>query len=342
MDVLINIILVVLLLSLLVVWVGFANNLLLTSRYELKKRAQTDDAKAKVIYALTSGGREILIAILLGCILIVALLAVILDSFMYSILAAVLTALLTGIFGFIMPFAYADKLGLSLTARLAPIASKLLVLMSPVTKPLAKMLDKAIGKKSVLYSKQQLLNIIDEHTQSKYADISIDEARLMRHSLSFGAKKISDIMIPRKVVNMVNAGDQMGPVLMNELHKSGHSRFPVYDPDHTDMIIGTLYLKSLVGDKLSGPVKKLMSNKVYFVHEELDLNHALDAFIKTKHHIFIVVNNFEEFVGIITIEDVIEQILGRQIVDEFDNYENLRAVAELCSKKSKLNYAFKK
>ena len=194
----------------------------------------------------------------------------------------------------------------------------------------------------MLYSKEQLLNIIDDHTKSQYADISADEARLVRHSLSYGDKKISDIMIPRKVVSMVSATDQMGPILMNELHKSGHSRFPVYDPDHTDMIVGTLYLKSLVGDKASGPVKKTMSDKVYFVHEELDLNHALDAFIKTKHHIFIVVNNFEEFVGILTIEDVIEQILGRQIVDEFDNYENLREVAALRTKKSKLNYASQK
>jgi CBS domain containing-hemolysin-like protein len=157
----------------------------------------------------------------------------------------------------------------------------------------------------------------------------------MKHSLSFGQKTIYEIMIPRKVVTMVASTDLMGPVLMDELHKSGHSRFPVYDSDDSNTIVGTLYLKSLVGEKQSGPVKKLMSNKVFFVHEELDLMHALDAFIKTKHHLFVVVNNFEEFVGIITIEDVLEQVLGRQIVDEFDNYDNLREVAALRAKKER-------
>ena len=78
-----------------------------------------------------------------------------------------------------------------------------------------------------------------------------------------------------------------------------------------------------------------MSPKVFFVHEELDLSHALNGFIKTKHHLFIVVNNFEEFVGILTIEDVLEQLLGRQIVDEFDAYENLREVALLRAKKER-------
>lgn len=329
--------LVIFLVGLLVVWVGFAGSLLLTSRYELKRRAQKDDPKAKIIYALTADGREIFIALLLGMVLVTTLLALLLDSFMWSLLAAVSATLIVSVLGILLPLAYGEKLSLNLTAKLAPLASKLLVVMRPITRPLARMLDDAIGKKSLLYSKEQILHILDDQVKSPYADITADEARLVRHSLSFGAMQIRDVMIPRKVVSLVSAKDQMGPVLMNELHASGHSRFPVYDPDQPDSIIGTLYLHDLVGDKKSGAVDKIMSPKVFFVHEELDLNHALDAFIKTKHHLFIVVNNFEEFVGILTIEDVIEQILGRQIVDEFDAYENLREVAALRAKKHAKN-----
>ena len=321
--------------GLLVVWVGFASSLLLTSRYELKKRAQKDDVKAKIIYALTADGREVLIALLIGSVFVITLIALLLDSIMWTLLAALVATMLVSIGGILLPFAFGEKLGLNVTAKLAPIASKILLVMRPITRPLATILDKAVGKKSLLYSKDQLLHIIDDHTKSPYADISVDEARLVRHSLEFGTKKIGDIMVPRKVVTMVSASDQMGPILMNELHASGHSRFPVYDSKNPDIITGTLYLHDLVGDKKSGAVSKTMSPKVFFVHEELDLNHALDAFIKTKHHLFIVVNNFEEFVGILTIEDVIEQILGRQIVDEFDNYENLREVAALRAQKER-------
>ena len=72
-----------------------------------------------------------------------------------------------------------------------------------------------------------------------------------------------------------------------------------------------------------------MSTDLYYVHEEEPLGHALQAIIKTKHHMFVVVNNFEEYVGILTIEDIVEQVLGKQIVDEFDKYDSIQAVAKL-------------
>ena len=335
MQSLMLILLILLLLSLIALWVSFAGSLILTSRYELKKKAQAGDKEAKIVYGLTSSGREIFVAILLGVLLAVALLTVLLDSVLWSVLAAVLAALLVAVAGVIMPFVYGEKLGLKLTARLAPVASKLLFILRPIARPLGKMLDAKIGKNSLLYSKEQLLNIIDDHTKSPYADISSDEAVLVRHSLQFGDKLIRDVMVPRKIVDTISVLEQVGPVFMDELHKSGHSRFPVFDPVKNDEIVGVLYLHALIGAKKSGSVKSLMNPKVFFVHEELDLNHALNAFIKTKHHLFVVVDNFGEFVGIITIEDILEQILGRQIVDEFDNYENLRAVAELRAKKAR-------
>nr|MBP7806933.1 CBS domain-containing protein [Candidatus Saccharibacteria bacterium] len=66
---------------------------------------------------------------------------------------------------------------------------------------------------------------------------------------------------------------------------------------------------------------------VLYLHESQNLYEALTAMLKTKHHLFIVVNSFEVLVGIITLEDVIEQIIGKPIIDEFDEYDDLRAVA---------------
>ena len=323
------------LVSLIALWVSFAGALILTSRYELKKKAQNGDRQAKIIYGLTASGREIYVAMLLGAVLAASLLVIALNTITWGLVAAILATLLVVIGGILVPFIYGQKLGINLTVMLAPVAEKILTLLRPIAKPLANKIDLILGKKSILYSKEQLLKIIDDHTKLPFSDITADEATLVRNSLTFGQLKINNIMVPRKVVDMVSVHDQIGPLVMDELHKSGHSRFPVYDPKQDDTIVGTLYLRNLVGEKQSGPIKKLMNPKVYFVHEELDLNHALDAFIKTKHHLFIVVNNFEEFVGILTIEDVIEQILGRQIVDEFDAYENLREVAALRAKKIK-------
>jgi CBS domain containing-hemolysin-like protein len=91
-------------------------------------------------------------------------------------------------------------------------------------------------------------------------------------------------------------------------------------------------LHDLVITKENKKVKDVMRREVYYVHEEQTLDHALKAFIKTKHHLFIVINSFEEFVGIITIEDILEQIIGKKIIDEFDKYDDLREVAALRAK----------
>jgi CBS domain containing-hemolysin-like protein len=137
-------------------------------------------------------------------------------------------------------------------------------------------------------------------------------------------------MTPRRKVKLVSAGDTIGPLLMDELHSSGFSRFPVVkDSAKTAApeIVGTLYLNVLIGQQDKGKVKDLAKRDVFFINEESNLRQALAAFLKTHHHLLIVVNSFEEMAGVLSIEDVLEQIIGNQIIDEFDSYESLRAVA---------------
>ena len=333
MRVLIVGILVTLLLLLIALWVNFTTRLVLMSRYELKKRAQKGDKIAKKVFSLTAGGREVLVACLIAAVLSVAVITLLLGYVIWSPFAAVLATVLVVIFGILLPFLYGGNSGFVFAAKTVKVSAKILVVLRPIIRPLGQKLDRALGKTSYLYSKDQLLHVIDEHTGSPFTDISAEEARLIRRSLQFGSIRVSDVMVPRKVVDTVSVEDEIVPLMLDELHKSGHSRFPVFDPNNDDAIVGTLYLHDLVGAKKSGSVRDLMSKKVFYVHEELDLNHALNAFLKTRHHLFIVVNNFGEFVGILTIEDVLEQILGREIIDEFDKYENLREVAKLRAQK---------
>jgi CBS domain containing-hemolysin-like protein len=70
-----------------------------------------------------------------------------------------------------------------------------------------------------------------------------------------------------------------------------------------------------------------MKPRVLYIREDQTLQHALAAFLRTHHHLFIVVNEFRETVGLVTLEDVIEALLGRKIIDEFDAHDDLRAVA---------------
>jgi magnesium and cobalt transporter len=120
----------------------------------------------------------------------------------------------------------------------------------------------------------------------------------------------------------------VGPLLLDELHKTGHSRFPVIDGD-IDHVVGTLHIKELLtlGDKSSKTAAQAMESRVFYINQDQTLDHALAAFIKTRHHLFIVVNGYRETAGILTLEDVMEALLGREIVDEFDVHDDLRIVA---------------
>lgn len=192
------------------------------------------------------------------------------------------------------------------------------------------------GKISVhtgLYEKEDLIQLIKNQKQQKDNRIPDGELAIAANALSFGDRTIGEIMTPQRMAKAVAATESVGPVLMDELHDSGHSRFPVYQ-DKQDNVVGILYLRDLLTADSGGRVRDLMDKKVYYVHEEQPLGHALTAFLKTKHHLFIVVNTFEEVSGIVTIEDILEQILGKPIVDEFDKYDDLREVAKLHAKKA--------
>jgi CBS domain containing-hemolysin-like protein len=120
----------------------------------------------------------------------------------------------------------------------------------------------------------------------------------------------------------------LGPLTLNDLHKTGHSRLPVINGD-IDHVVGILNLKGLLAldIKRSTTAEKAMDPKVYYIRADQVLQHALAAFLRTKHQLFIVVNEYRETVGLLTLEDAIEALIGRKIVDEFDAHDDLRAVA---------------
>jgi len=178
----------------------------------------------------------------------------------------------------------------------------------------------------LIQSKDELLEIL-RHNAEEFDHVSHDELKIAENALVFGDKLIGDHMTPLASVYFVSGEEVLSPVVLGELHDSGHSRFPVYQGSNQN-IIGTLYIKDAMTVKDSKTIKQVMRSEVYFIHERQTLDHALKAFIKVRHHMFMVVNEFEDVVGVLSIEDVIEQIIGRQIIDEFDKYDDLRAVAK--------------
>jgi CBS domain containing-hemolysin-like protein len=158
--------------------------------------------------------------------------------------------------------------------------------------------------------------------------LSADEKALISHSLTFNDRAVKKIMTPRSVIDSISHKELLGPLVLDDLHKTGHSRFPVVDGD-IDHVVGMLHIQDLLtlDTKRSTTAAKAMEPRVFYVREDQTLKYALTAFLRTHHHLFVVVNEFRETVGLLSLEDVIEALIGRKIIDEFDAHDDLRAVA---------------
>jgi len=159
--------------------------------------------------------------------------------------------------------------------------------------------------------------------------IGENERALISSALAFADKTVAEVMTPRSTIDFIKRSEFLGPLVLDELHALGHSRLPVIAED-LDHIVGVLHLRDLLSldIKRSATAEKAMEAKVFYIREDDTLEHALAAFITNRHHLFIVINKNRETVGLVTLEDVIEQLIGRKIVDEDDIHADLRVVAE--------------
>lgn len=293
---------------------------------ELKKRARAGDQVAAAIFRAVSYDTSLRAVLWVLIVLSSSLVFVMTARATESWFAVIVCSLLLW-FGFIwMPAQDASSVGVWLASKLAPVFEKLLQYIHPYLSRVTNFIrrHRPISLHTGLYDKSDLLDLFAR--QKVQSDNRVDEQTLeiVEHSLRFADKKVADVLIPMRVVKTVAANSSVGPVLMDDLHKSGFSRFPVTEDKR---IVGILYIKRLIKLKGSSTVFKVMNKTVCYVHEDQPLTEALQAILKTRQQLFIVVNSFEENVGIITMEDVLEEIIGKQIVDEFDQYEDLRVVA---------------
>lgn len=308
---------------------------------ELKRRARGKDAKAAAIYKVAAyrGMFEIVVWILGTASAITIVLIAANASWVLAVIVMAFVA-------WLLVWAPRPRAGdwvWSGAAWLAPYHVGFLSFLQPVLGRVASMVPRfgLLHVHTGLYEKEDLLDLIDN--QNNQLDNRIPEAdlKIAFGGLTFGDKSVGSVMTPRRRLKLVAATDSIGPLLMDEVHASGFSRFPVVK-DSTKLaspeIIGTLYLKDLIDHPDTGKVRDIMKKDVYFINESNNLREALGAFIKTGHHLLIVVNNFEELVGVLSLEDVIEQILGDKVTDEFERYGDLRAIAGLEARAEKANH----
>ena len=295
---------------------------------ELKRQARAGDPLALMLYRPVSYGMSLKVLLWLVVIASASLSFVLLATTLEPWFAIVVIAFLLWL-GFLwLPSAGLTNFSFRLAAVFTPIVNWLLNWLHPILRRIADVFGKVrhVRIQTGLYEPEDLVALLERQREVPESRISKQQIELLIHALTFTHKQVRDCLIPLRAVRLVNAADAIGPKLMDELYQSGFSRFPVFEGEQTS-IVGTLFMRDLVRKQSRATVRDVMRDDVLYIHENYTLQQALQAFIKTKHHMFIVVNDFEEFVGILTIEDVLEQVIGKQIIDEFDAFEDVRAVA---------------
>ena len=159
-------------------------------------------------------------------------------------------------------------------------------------------------------------------------DFRPHEARVIQNVLALERRTVSEIMTPRPVVFLLGAAVTVrDAAAMAELDE--YSRIPVYASDPEELV-GVVHkvdiLKAVAEDRFETTLEKMM-RPINFVVAAAPLDRVLRTFLARRGHMLAVIDEFGGFAGIVTLEDVLEELIGREIVDEFDQVTDLRAFA---------------
>jgi gliding motility-associated protein GldE len=194
------------------------------------------------------------------------------------------------------------------------ILNTLLTFLSVPLMSLTSIVEKRLGKKNSDFSVEtlsQALELTSEEATTK------EEQKILEGIVTFGNTETVQVMCPRTDVFSLSDDENFADVV-KKIIKNGHSRIPVYH-ENIDEIIGVLFAKDLLPhlNKKTFQWKKLM-REPFFVPENKKLDDLLKEFQEMKNHLAIVVDEYGGTSGIITLEDVIEEVVG-DISDEFDD-----------------------
>ena len=162
----------------------------------------------------------------------------------------------------------------------------------------------------------------------KEGAIDADEAAVIENILGLKEKTVRDIMTPRTVVYSLAVSSTLRQV-RDSAQSLNHTRVPVYDADGDD-VVGTVHRHDLLAAMAEGQWDRTleeMMRPVDFVADNLTAGRLLRRLLESRQHLVMVIDEFGSLGGLVTLEDVLEEILGTEIVDEFDTAVDMRELA---------------
>ena len=294
---------------------------------ELKRQAEHNDPVASKLFRAAAFGNSLRGLLWLYIGLTSAASLVLLARFLPIWVSLLIVGPLLWVTFSLIPSGRVTSVGVRLTTLVTPLIAWLLNYLHPVLNRGADKLQKryTAANHTKLYERDDLLELIEKQQSQADNRVSEEELEIARRALSFGDHKVADLLTPRKQIKTVLADDTIGPILIDEVHKSGQG-YVLVSETKKGPVIGSLAVSKL-NLQSKGKVRDLMDGTVYYLNENDSLSEALHAFFTTNHPVFVVVNSFEEYLGIISIESIIKHLMGHMPGSDFDQYSSLLAVA---------------
>ncbi len=221
------------------------------------------------------------------------------------------------LFGEVVPKLYASRNSIKFSKRIAYPLYMLNKVLSPLSVPMREVtlaLNKRFGNKKSSFSVDQLSQALE---LTDYGDATQEEQKILEGIVSFGSTEVKQVMCPRIDIFALEIEETFAAIFPKIVDK-GFSRIPVYR-DNIDQVEGVLFIKDLIPhiEKKDFAWQEII-REPFFVPENKKLDNLLKEFQGMKNHLAIVVDEYGGTSGLISLEDILEEIVG-DISDEFDD-----------------------
>jgi metal transporter CNNM len=292
---------------------------------DLRRKAKLGDRKAKLVLPLRNNTHLTLASILITNIAAVSATSLVLNERLSGWLAGAVATLLIVVFGEVIPQAIFSNTPLRYTAQFSFMLKAMIYITYPFSKPLQLLLDKLFPRaRAAIQTRHELGLMINEHLTDSRSELDDDEVVIMRGALQLSEKRVKEIMTPLRHTYWLTAEMNLDDAKIDEIKARGFSRIPVFDAQLTQCH-GLLIMKSLVDvdfDDNSYKVQDLPLHPSPLIGSMTALDTLFRKFISSHTHLMPVEKD-DKIIGVVTIEDLLEEIIGHEIEDESDALKHL-------------------
>ncbi len=305
------------------------------SRVRIKAMADGGDKRAKVANRLINNFEKTFTTILVGNNIVniaMASFATVL-ALRVGVDEALMTLIITALvilFGEIIPKALSNQLGEKFTLVVSPTLSFLSIVLTPITAvftAISKLITKLFAKKEEpSVTEDDVIDIIEDMAEE--GSIDSDESRLLYSAFEFGDVTVNDIFTDKRDMVYLSL-DMTDEEILETIKQSAYSRLPVCKGD-TDNVVGVIRTRDYLEKYIEGEAPDIweLMNEPYFVSPEAKIDELLSSMKRLKKPFALVRSRGNRILGVVTLEDMLEELVG-EIWDESDKIEEkFREISE--------------